>query len=134
MLDPTEVYTQNREENLKKLSIDYSVASSDCARLLLKTEFFDNGVVTFLVVALQVLQMRAAVCNHLQESAAGVLVLKVFLQMRGQFVNALRQNSDLYLRRARVLIMNSGFLYNLGLFLLSQHVRTLAQPIDFCKG
>ncbi len=50
-----------------------------CTDLLLEVEFFYNSAVAFLVIALQILQVRAAVCDHLQKTTARVLVFKVFL-------------------------------------------------------
>ncbi len=38
---------------------------------------------------LEVLQMLAAVCNHLQESAARVFVFEIFLEVEGKLVDAL---------------------------------------------
>lgn len=91
-------------------------------RLLLKVEFFDDSSVTLLVVQLQILQMCAAVCNHLQKSAARVLVFKMFLQMRRKLIDSLAQYSDLNLRRTGVLVMNSRFFDDFRLFRLRKHV------------
>ncbi len=59
--------------------------------LFLEVEFFENRVVAALVVRLQIFQMSAAVCNHLQKSAAAVLVFEVFLKVARKLVNALAQ-------------------------------------------
>lgn len=65
--------------------------------------------------------MLAAVCNHLQESAARVLVFKVFLKVEGQLVDALAQKSNLHLRRASVSGMYCRAFDNTLLFSLCQH-------------
>ena len=62
-----------------------------CAgRLLLEPELFDDVVVTLLAFALEILQMRAAVGNHLQEAAAAVLILKMLLEVGGELLYPLR--------------------------------------------
>jgi hypothetical protein len=48
--------------------------------LLLETELLNQSVVALLVLALEVLKVRAAVGHHLQKAAAAVLVLKCFFK------------------------------------------------------
>ena len=50
--------------------------------------------------------MSAAFRNHLEQSAAGVFVLLVRLQMFGELINLLGQERHLHGRRASVLLMD----------------------------
>ena len=54
--------------------------------------------------------MVLTVSNHAEETAAGVIVLLVLLQMVGKLVDLLGEKSDLNLRRTGVGSMNSRFL------------------------
>ncbi|MDQ5955351.1 MAG: hypothetical protein QG621_354 [Patescibacteria group bacterium] len=73
--------------------------------------------------------MGTTVSNHLQKAAAAVLVLGVFLQMRGQIINTLAEDSNLHLRRAGISAVHGHFLYDFLLFLLRKHVsQMIAHP------
>jgi len=107
-----------------KIDLPFSIVhpSSRKISLLLQAQFLNKCVVALLVGPLEILQMRAAVCDHLEETTARVLVFEVFLQMRGKLVDFLRQKGDLDLGRARIRIMYRDFLNSLGLFLLRKHI------------
>src|SRR3989338_721719 len=90
-------------------------------KLLLHIELFDQSVVTLLVLALEIFQMSAAVCDHLQKAPSAVLVFEVFLQMHRKLVYLLGKQGNLDLRATGVLIMNSHFFGCFSLFLLGKH-------------
>ena len=96
-------------------------------RLALEAELLHERVIAALVFYFQILQMRAAVSNHLQEAVAAVLVFEVFLEVGGQFVDAFAQNGNLHFRRAGIGRMDGRLLNYLGLFGLGKHQLTLAQ-------
>ncbi len=52
--------------------------------LLTDTQLSDQGTVTVDVLLLQVSQHRTALTNHLQQTAARVVILLVYLQVLGQ--------------------------------------------------
>ena len=58
-----------------------------------------------LVALLKSFQVDAAAGDHLKKPPSGTVVLFVGFQMFGQFVDALRQNSNLHFRRASVFFM-----------------------------
>ncbi len=66
--------------------------------------------------------MRTAVCNHLEEAAARVFVLSMLAEVAGELIDFLREERNLHLRRAGVLVVDAGFLNNARLFLLGKHV------------
>ncbi len=79
-------------------------------RLLSDVQLFDDRAVTLDIGLLQVVQKVSSVTNHLQKSAAAVVVLVVGLEVLGQIVNSVGQNCDLYLGRTRVtLVRRVGF-------------------------
>ncbi len=74
-----------------------------------------------LVSALDVLEVRTTICNHLEESAAGVVVFLVRLEMLCKLVDACGKNTDLSMGRTRVFVVDLG-LFDDSLFLFGiQH-------------
>ena len=65
-------------------------------RLLSQTQLFDDCTVAIDVLLLQVAQKVSSVTDHLQHTAAGVVILGVLLEVLVQFVDASGQNRDLY--------------------------------------
>lgn len=65
--------------------------------------------------------MCTSISNHLEKAATRVLIFKIFLQMVREIVNALTKNRYLYLRRARVLVVDCGIFDDFFLFSLCQH-------------
>lgn len=59
-----------------------------CIFLLTDTQLSDQGTVTVDVLLLQVSQHRTALTNHLQQTAARVVILLVYLQVLGQLLDA----------------------------------------------
>jgi hypothetical protein len=65
--------------------------------LLAQTELFNNGTVALNVVFGQVVEQVAAATYHLEQTAAGMMILFVHLQMLGELVDAHGQNRNLNL-------------------------------------
>lgn len=82
-----------------------SDASSDaCAArdLATETDRFDELFVTFQIFALQVVEQRAALTNHLQQAATAVVIFVVAFEVLGEVRNALREQCNLHFRRTSV--------------------------------
>jgi len=73
--------------------------------LLADAEPGDDALVTFKVLALQVVQQTASFADHLDESEARVIVLGVRPEVVGQLLDALGEDGDLDLRGACVRIV-----------------------------
>ena len=73
-----------------------------CSRLLAQAERIDELAIRIDVLALEVVKELAAAADHLKQTAAGVMILLVFLEVAGQRVDAGRQKSDLNLRRTGI--------------------------------
>ncbi len=71
-------------------------------RLLSQTQLFDDCTVAIDVLLLQVAQKVSSVTDHLQHTAAGVVILGVLLEVFVQFIDTSGQNRDLYFGRAGV--------------------------------
>src|SRR4029453_16862343 len=75
--------------------------------LLTDSEPLDELVVALRVLALQVIEQTAAAADELHETAAGVMILGVRLEVIGQISNPVRQQRDLDLGRSRVGVVSS---------------------------
>src|SRR5690348_9783929 len=64
-----------------------------------QAETADQRLVTLGVLVLQVAEQTATMIHHLQEAAAGMVVLLVRLEMIGQLLDARGQQRNLYLGR-----------------------------------
>ena len=67
---------------------------------------------------MEIIQQAAALSDHDQQSAAGAVVLDIFLQMFGQVVDALGQKSDLHVSGPCVALVQSEPFYRLSFFLI----------------
>ena len=67
------------------------------------------------MILFEVREVGLAISDHAEESAAGMIVLLVFLEMIAQFDDPLGEKRDLDLRRAGVLGVDGRFLDDLGL-------------------
>ena len=83
--------------------------SARFAKLLAQAQLSDQGAVTVDVLLLQIGQQVTAAADHLEQTAAAVVVVLIGLQMLGQVIDPGGQQSNLDLRRAGVALMNSGF-------------------------
>ena len=71
-----------------------------------KLELLRNRLIPRRIRVVQVIQQTAALADHLQEAAARAMILIVLLQMFRQLIDPLREESDLHIRRTRVLLMH----------------------------
>jgi len=96
---------------------------------LTDTELRDDRAVTLNIGIFEIVEQIAAVADHLQQAAAGVMVLGMDLQMLRQLVDPGGQDGNLDLRRAGVLVMQTVLLDDFGFFFFSQHVFTSLRSI-----
>lgn len=101
--------------------------------LFLETKFLVEGSKALRMLLLEILHMSLAVCHHGQKASARVVVLRILLKMRGKLLNALRKYGNLHLRRARVLVMDLGFLDDLCLLGLRNHVYIVSRRGKFAS-
>ena len=73
--------------------------------VLTDTQLCDYCAVALDILLLKVVEEVPSVTYHLQKPAAGVMILLVDLDVLGKLVDPLGEDSDLYLGRARVLIV-----------------------------
>lgn len=72
------------------------------SRLLAKVEFFENDLVTVSRRVLEIIKKAAALGDHLQETAAGGVILDVRLEMLGELVDSVCKQGDLHVGTAGV--------------------------------
>ena len=65
--------------------------------LLAQTQLGNDGAVTLDILLLEIVEKVSSLTDHLQQTAAGVMILLVDLHMLGQIVDPLGQDCDLYL-------------------------------------
>src|SRR5690606_11000855 len=70
--------------------------------LLADVETFDDGLVALEIDALQVVQQPPPLPHQLQKTATRVVILGVGLEVLGQIPDAVAEQYDLHLGRARV--------------------------------
>ena len=87
--------------------------------LLTDAELFDYSAVSFNIVLLQISQQVSSVTYHLQKTTAGVVILLVNLDVFGELVDSLSENSDLNLRRTCVVLVKAVSLDYGSLFFFS---------------
>ena len=97
--------------------------SAQCCHLLLKlltnTQLGNYCTITLDILLLQIVQKISSVTNHLQQTTAGVVILLVNLDVFGQFVDPLGEDSDLYFRRTGILLVQTVSLDNCCFFFFS---------------
>ena len=94
-------------------------------RLLSDAELGDAGSVALNVLLGQVVQKVAALTDHLQQAEAAVIVLVMDLQVLGELIDALGENGDLDLGRARVRLVGAVCLDYGSLFFLRDHGKNI---------
>ena len=87
-----------------------------CHFLLSQTQLADDRAITLDVNLLQVVQKVSSVTDHLLKTAAAVEVLLVGLQVLGQVCDAVGEDRDLNLGRARVSLVGCVLLNQSELF------------------
>ena len=90
--------------------------------LLTDTQLGNQGTVTVDILLCQIVQHLAALTNHHQQTATGVVVVLVGAQMVSQLVDTGSEDSDLYLGRTGIALVGRVFQDDLGLFFLLNHV------------
>ena len=90
-------------------------------RLLSQTELFDDSAVTLYIDLLEVPEQVAAVSDHLEKTAAAVVVLLVGLEMLGKSVDAVGEDCDLDLGGSGVALVGFVLLNDGSLFFLGNH-------------
>src|SRR3989338_7628051 len=89
--------------------------------LSLQSELLDDRIVAALVRGLQIVQVRPAIGDHLQEAPAGVDVLRVLLKVLRELVDLLAEERDLDIGRAGVEFMPGGTFNSSRLLLRGKH-------------
>ena len=72
------------------------------SNLLTDTQLGDQGTIALDVLLHEIIEQAAALTDHLVQAAAGVVVLRVLLEVLGELSDALGEDSDLNLRRTGV--------------------------------
>lgn len=89
--------------------------------LLTNTEFCYDSTVTLDVLLLKVVEKVTSSTYHLEESASGMVILLVVLQMFGKIGNSLCEDSYLYFGRTGVVFAETVSLDDSCLFFLEHH-------------
>ena len=89
--------------------------------LLAQTQLGNDGAVALDILLLEVVEQISSLTNHLQQTAAGVMVLLMNLHMLGQVVDPLGEDRDLHLCRTGIGLVGSVVSNNSLLFLLEHH-------------
>ena len=80
------------------------------SNLLTDTQLGDQGTIALDVLLHEIIEQAAALTDHLVQAAAGVVVLRVLLEVLGELSDALGEDSDLNLRRTGVAFVGAvGF-------------------------
>ena len=88
--------------------------------LLTDTESCNDRTISFNVLLLEVCQKIAAMTDHFEQSAAGMMILLVDLQMLVELVDAVGLNGDLHFGRTGIAFV-SGILFDDSCFLFVCH-------------
>ena len=76
-------------------------------------ELFRNRLITAHIRILQVIQQPTSLTDHHQQPAARTVIFLVLLQMFGQVIDPLREQRDLHVSRAGILLMQLKIAYRL---------------------
>ena len=87
--------------------------------LLTNSELRNGRTVTLDVLLHQVVEKVAAVTNHFEQAAAGMVILLMDFQMLGQVVDSLSEDRDLDFRGTGVFFVNLVICNNLDFFFFS---------------
>ena len=89
--------------------------------LLLESELLHDRAVTALVVLLEIAEMRTAISDHLEKTAAGMEILLVLLEMGRELVDLAAKDSHLDVGRAGILVVACRSLDDGGLYSFRKH-------------
>ena len=90
----------------------FSAGLSGLQRLLTDIQFGNDCTIPFDIFFLQVVQQATTLANHLQQTAAGMMVFLVGFQVFGECCNAGGKNRNLYFRRTGVSFVTGMFFDN----------------------
>ena len=89
-------------------------------------EFRDELLVTRIIFALYIIQKFPARGDHCKKPAARMVVFFIRLKMFSQIVNTLREDRDLYFRRACIALVYGELFDKLSLFFFCNRHRYLS--------
>ena len=95
------------------------------SKLLTDTESLDGSSVSLDVVVLEILEKVSSLTDHLEQTASGVVVLLVCLEVFCEVTDPSCKDSDLYLGRACVGLVSSVGFDHSRLFVFSEHFHYL---------
>lgn len=81
--------------------------------LLTYAELFNDSAVSFNIVLLKIGKKVSSVTYHFKKTAIGMAILRVNLQVSVKLIDSGGKQSNLYLRRTGVALMNGILLHNL---------------------
>ena len=90
-------------------------------KLLSDVELFDDRTIAIDIDLNQVVEQITSVTYHLKQTAAGMMIIRVRLQMLGKLIDPSSQDCDLDFRRTGILLMQLVSLDNGILNVLLQH-------------
>ena len=73
--------------------------------LLAKTEFLNDALIAVKIRSSQIIQQPSPLSDQFQESAAGMVILLMDLEMISEIVDPVAENGYLNFRRAGVILM-----------------------------
>ena len=79
----------------KRRKREFCSLSPPTLQLLSDVELFDDRPVAVDIGLGQVVQKVSSVTNHLKQTAAGMMIVRILLQMLGQLIDASSQDRDL---------------------------------------
>ena len=91
------------------------------ALLLTDTELSYDSTVAFDVLLLEIVEKVTSSTYHFEESASGMMILLVVLEMFGKVGNSLCENSDLNFGRTCIILAEAVCLDDSGLFFFEHH-------------
>ena len=81
-----------------------------------KLQFLCNRLIAGQVGLMEIIEQATALANHLQQAAAGTVVLDILLQMLGQMIDPLGQKGHLHVRGTGVFVVQLKARYRLSFF------------------
>ena len=91
------------------------------SNLLTDTQLGDQGTIALDVLLHEIIEQAAALTDHLVQAAAGVVVLRVLLEVLGELSDTLGEDSDLDLGGPGVGLVGTVGLDDGGLLIFQHH-------------
>jgi hypothetical protein len=95
---------------------DDPVSRKEKRKSMPKLQLLCNRLVARQVGLVEIIQQTTALADHHQQSAAGTVVLDIFLQMLSEMINSLRQKGHLHVGGPCVLVVQLKARYRLSFF------------------